>query len=320
MDSVIGSSYSTAIVTWCILLLAWLFERYLPINSSIDPIAFFRFVCQRMATRVLPAEQQTQQHFISGTLAAMLLLVPIIVIVWLVSEFASFPDIFDGIIMYLCLQFSQQTRLMTTVNKALNGQKKQLAKDLIAPSLLRDTAPLSPVGINKANIEMYVLRSAYQQAVVMFWFILLGPIAALSYRLIFEISQSWNVKLVQFSKFGWCSHLLCTAAQWLPARLFALILFIVNLPPNFFGRARQLLTAKAVFGSTGGFVLASLASALNKTLSGPVFYKGDKIRRSKYQMTAEPNFSDAAKTMQLCLRATIALLWLLLVFSWGLNA
>jgi len=37
-------------------------------------------------------------------------------------------------------------------------------------------------------------------------------------------------------------------------------------------------------------------------------------------MLSEPVLTDAAKTINVCLKATVALLWLLLVFLWVLHA
>ncbi|WP_371194899.1 cobalamin biosynthesis protein [Glaciecola sp. SC05] len=302
------------------MILAWLVERFLPISSSVDPIAFFRFVCDRMADKVLPPSQQTQQHYISGALGLITLVLPIVIIVSLIAEFAFYGWLFDAIILYLCLQFSQQIRLMVLIKNALRGSKKQLAKDLLQPSVLRDTAPLSEVGLNKANIEMFTLRLVYQQAVVMFCFVLLGPIAALSYRLCYEASQSWNIKLIRFSRFGWLSHSICAIVQLIPTRLFCTLLLLLSFSKSSFKSLKMIFSTTVLFGPNGRFTLAALAGTLGKNISGPLFYKGHKVRRTKFNHTEEVNLNDSLKVLALGLRATAGFLCLLLVISWGLYA
>lgn len=316
MDSLTIYSMTPGLIAWFSLMAAWLVERYLPISSAIDPIAFFRFICDRMAVKVLPNTLQTQQHYLSGALALVTLAIPAVVIVYLVSQFASYQWLFDAIVLYLCLQFSQHIKLHAQINRALLANKKQLAKDLLKPLVLRDTAMLSALGINKASIEMYTLRLVYQQAVVLFWFILLGPVAALAYRMCFEASQSWNIKLVQLKRFGYLSHVITTAFQWLPVRLFAVLLLAVGLSNRMLKDLKKLFSPNVFFGPSGGVTLAAVASALNKNMSGPVFYNDLKIHRVKFLHGDEPDPADAQKLLALGRSATLVYLCLLLPISW----
>ncbi len=61
---------------------------------------------------------------------------------------------------------------------------------------------MSAIGLTKACIETLSLRFAKQWFSVLFWFMLGGGIAALSYRLLQELQQCWNPKLTQFQHFG----------------------------------------------------------------------------------------------------------------------
>lgn len=320
MDELTPLFVRPGLSAWCALLLAWLIERYYPIKSAVDPIAFFRFVCDRMAAQVLPIEQQSQQHYISGTLAACVLVAPAIVIVYLTRELASYPFLIDAMILFVCLQFSQHTHSLKQINHALRGNKKQLARELLQPNVLRDTAILSELGINKASIEMYALRLAYQQAVVLFWFIIFGPVAALSYRMCYEAKQSWNVKRSKFARFGWFVHLICSVLQWVPLRLFALTLLLLSVPKQI-GKRLKLTCAPVAFCSAGGRVmLSAMASAIGKNISGPVYYDHSKVSRARCNVGSEPTLSDIAKVLSVCTRASIGFLGLLLLLSWWLYA
>jgi adenosylcobinamide-phosphate synthase len=306
--------------TWLALLLAWLVERRFPIAPAVDPIAFFRFICQRMASKVLPAEQQTQQHFISGTLALLLLIGPTIIIVYLVHAFASYPWLFDSIILYVALQYSAINRSVEKIKRALYEQKKQLAKDQLQPIVLRSTQSMSSIGIVKASIESATLRVSYQQISVMFWFICVGPVFALTYRLCYEVSQSWNVKLKQFHRFGWLAAKLCALLQWLPTRLYGVMLAVLSLHMPYKILAKRLLSLQGFSQTNGGYLLSAMALVLNKHMSGPVIYDLCKYRREKYLGAQEPQAFDISGAQRANTKAVIAMMGLMLVISLALNS
>ena len=298
-------------LVWLVMLCAWLIERFVPISSHINPIAFFRFICKRMAHKVLPSTYQTQQHYISGTLAWLSLIFPILAIAYIVSELASYSWLFSGIILYLCLQFSQETKKLKRIHSALLGNKKQLAKDYLSTSVLRDTQKLSTLGICKASIEMYILRLQYQQVVVLFCFAIAGPIAALFYRLSYEASQVWNVKLSKFTRFGAFSHFICRIIQFIPTRIFSLILNLMNaklIPKQMFGLSE-------LSSPNGRFILYSTANAMRKTLDGPVYYKDIKVRRERAKMDFDVQIKDIKIFITLCTGAMLVYFLVILVFS-----
>lgn len=309
-----------AVQIWLALLLAWLIERRLPIAPTVDPIAFFRFICERMASKVLPAEQQTQQQFISGTLALLLLIGPTILIMYLVHAFASYPWLFDIIILYVALQFSAVNRSINKIERAIYEQKKQLAKDQLRPLVLRSTQTMSSIGIVKASIESATLRVSYQQISVMFWFICVGPIFALTYRLCYEASQSWNVKLEQFHRFGWLAAKLCALLQWLPTRLYALTLAALSLSMPFKVLVLRLLSRHGLWQTNGGYLLSAMGLVLNKHMSGPVIYNLRKYQREKYIGAQEPQTADIKAAQWANRKAVIAMIGLMLVISLALNS
>jgi adenosylcobinamide-phosphate synthase len=309
-----------AVQTWLALVIAWLVERRFPVAPAVDPIAFFRFICQRMASKVLPAEQQTQQHFISGTLALMLLIGPTIIIIYLVHAFASYPWLFDIIILYVALQYSATKRSIDKIESALLEQKKQLAKDQLQPLVLRNTHALSSIGIAKASIESATLRISYQQISVMFWFICIGPIFALTYRLCYEVSQSWNIKLKQFHRFGWLAAKLCALLQWPPTRLYAVILALLSLSMPFKIFTKRLLSLQGLSQTNGSYLLSAMGLVLNKHMSGPVMYDLRKYRREKYLGEHEPQISDINAAQSANTKAAITMIVLMLVISLILNS
>ena len=306
---------SPVVVTSSSLLVAWLLQRYIPLASSIDPIAVFRFICDRMGNKVLPKAQQTSQHYISGTLALVVLVLPILIVTYLVASIASYPFMFNILILYVCLQFSSQQKACVNIYTALQKQKPELAKALLTPHVLRDTDTLSVVGIAKASIEMFILRITYQQVVTIFCFVISGPVGSLGYRLCYEAQQSWNRKHEQFDRFGFFAHYLCSLIQFLPVRLFTLLLLLMSINTNSIKHLLNLFNRSLLFGSNGAFLLATASKVIHRNMSGAVKYQRIKRRRPKFMRKGEPTASNIPEMIGISTGAV--LLYMVLIFAFS---
>lgn len=309
---------ASGLSSWGVLVAAWLLQRYLPLSSAIDPIAFFRFVCQRMAKKVLPEKLDKQQNFISGSLALIALVLPTLIIILLISKVAYYPLILDILLLYICFQFSAIERASKQISDALKQHKKQLAKALLSPHVLRDTDSLSEIGISKATIEMFSLRLMYQQVTCIFCFILFGPIATLAYRLCYEAQQSWNPKYPKFRHFAWLASALSAAVQYVPVRIFSLLLLLVSINKHSIGYLTFLCAPRMMFASNGGFILATASCVIHRNMSGAVKYQQKKVMRQKFIRHGEPANSDIKDFIGICSATVLLYLGLLLPLSYAL--
>nr|WP_168711025.1 cobalamin biosynthesis protein [Ningiella ruwaisensis] len=334
----------SGLYAWSLIFSAWLLERLLPISSAIDPIAFFRFVCTRMAIKVLPAEKQSQQHYISGVLAIVVLVIPIGLIVYLISQFASYQWLFNLIVLYLALQLSGQLHLVKKIADAVKRNKKQLARDLLSTQVLRDTSALSMVGISKASIEMISLRISFQHATTLALALLLSPLFALCYRLCYEAAQTWNVKLNRYARFGYFSSRLCFVLQWLPTRFYALLLVLINFPANGLNALKACFTRQSLLSCNANIIYAAVSGVLNTHVSGAIRYEQSlnqeknqnvnhqtksnqdqisetiTVRRHKYFGRDEPAASDIFRIVNAHNRTMLVYLMFLLFISFAVNA
>jgi adenosylcobinamide-phosphate synthase len=217
------------------------------------------------------------------------------------------------------MQYSGVNKSVNAIELALKNQKKQLARDQLQTLVLRRTAPLSSLGIAKASIETATLRISHQQVSVMFWFICVGPIFALAYRLCYEASQTWNIKLPTFHRFGWMAAQICLILQWLPTRLYGILLALLSLsmPPAIL--FKRLFSFNSLMQSNGGFLLSAAGLALNRHLSGAVIYDSQKCRRVKYLGRQEPNVEDIKTAQGANTKAFFAMLVIMLLISLVIN-
>jgi adenosylcobinamide-phosphate synthase len=295
MDSIISFITNQAISPWFILCAVIVFERFWYLPTRTDPLTFVRFLASRMADRVCPtcsltakSQPNKTQFWLSGSVAAFMIVTPTLLILVIFREFVYYPELFDAIILYLCIQFSSHIQRFQHIRRALLEGKKKLARDFLAPMVLRETAMLSDVGISKAAIETLLLRFHYQALVCFFLFIIFGPFTLLTYRLCYELHLVWNSKIDAYRQFGKPLAKLVMLFQWLPIRLNSLLFIVLS---RGFKISSYLKTQKLTTHwneSHGAILLRANHFALDINLSGAVFYKNTKVRRTKYVGRGEP--------------------------------
>jgi adenosylcobinamide-phosphate synthase len=311
---------SPAILPVLITASLLILERYWQIPERLQPLLFIRLLGVRLAEKTNQNGQDTQQQLaISGTVGFLLLTLPWLIIAFIMNMFAYYPVFFDAFIFLLCIQFSGQILRMKRIALALKRGKKQLAKDTLAKMTLRDTQPLSPIGISKAAAESIILRAYYQQITVVFWFVLAGPFLALFYRMALELNHAWNPKLTKFRHFGIAAAYACHWIQWIPVRLAALLSILATRGLTPFINAQFKKTLQTFFSSNGKVIMASQSLTTNLHLSGAVMYEGQKFRREKYKALKEPELADLPIVLNVLNRTLIAFIALLLTLSSLIN-
>jgi len=277
-----------------LLLLVILVKSLLCKVSPHEPFRFFRFYCLRLADKVNNANKSLQQQQIAGLIATVITLVPIVVILSLFETLIEVTLVWNSLLLYLALGSFGIQQLATKVAQAIAVNDKYQAKQLLATQVLRDTEQLSSVGICKACIEMTLLRTIQQQFVVAFVFLAIGPLAALSYRLLLEMHYSWNSKQHGYFHFGKIVHAVVNAMQWLPVRVFLFLQVLITLNQPFVLYWR--LVSGHFFRNNNNIVVNYLAYTLTIKLGGVAMYNLHKIRRISFnEQGQQPEAKDIIK-------------------------
>ena len=294
-----------------VMFLAMAIERLWHWPDTYHPLSFARLLATNMARKVNKSSENSRiQQLISGSLAIIVLLLPLVLILVIFTTMAEFPLFFDGFLLLIALQFSPLLSRHKKIADAIKGDKKALARNMLNPIVLRETDKLSPMGIAKASIESLLLRFGYQYCSVLFWYLVAGGTGALAYRLIYEFSQVWNTKLARFRYFGKPAAGLVLLFSWLPVRISAWCFAIgQNLGGAFKGLRR--LSGKV---SQHQVLLALNGGALSIELGGPAYYEGKKVRLMKVGGQREIRFDDMART-RLGINKAILVLVVLVIFS-----
>ena len=280
-----------------------------------EPLRFFQFYCLQLGNKVNNSTAPSQQQSLAGLLALLVTLLPIVIILWLFADFVAVDYLWQALLLYLALGSLNLGQVNKALAQALVAKQSYLAKQTLKPWLLRATEQLSSVGLSKAAIEMQLLRCVQQIYVVSFVYIVFGPLAALSYRLILEMHYCWNTKLAKFKYFGLSSQLFIQLIQWLPSRLMALLILLSSS-----GQGLSLswrLTRVHFFKLNNDFVIGVHAFSLAVRLGGVAMYQAEKLRKIAFNdLAKQPEPQDiikATRKVNFSLYSSLFLLTLLAI-------
>ncbi len=263
-----------------VLLAVALFHKIIGSLSRPPKFSIFAIYCQQFALRVNKPNRSNSHKKIAGFIATTITWLPIIIILWLFESLIEVPWLWGSLLLYISLDKFQLNKIAQQEFQLLNSGNKHEAKKLIAPVTLRDTDQLSPVGISKSTIEMLILRKLQLQFCVGFYFLLFGPLAAVSYRLILELHHQWNIKRANHRAFGKFPHTVTALLQWLPSRLFLIFMFIISIRQPI--RLLLRIVKQSFFKLNNNVIVHFFALELGIKLGGVAMYDGEKLRRVSF--------------------------------------
>lgn len=307
--------YSAAVT----LLLMIALKALIGVFVTHQPLAFFNFYCQRLSDKVNKTNSNARQQNISGLIAILVTLAPLLTILWLFETFIEVTWLWHALLLYLALGNIGLSRINKKVARELVANNSYLAKQTTSTLLLRETDKLSALGISKACIEMQVLRSSQLLVCVGFYYLIFGPLAALSFRLLLEMHYTWNIKVFRFVHFGLAINHIVKLLQWLPSRLFALILLLGTVGQNTLLCWR--LTRNKFLQTDNSLLIHILALGLEIRLGGVAMYQGSKLRKASFNDQArQPQATDiihASKRINYALYICILLVMMIAIISYA---
>lgn len=153
------------------------------------------------------------------------------------------------------------------------------AREAVGHIVGRDTAELDESGIAKAAIESLAESSSDAVVAPLFWMIIFGLPGIAIYKAINTADSMVGHRDERYLRFGWSSARLDDLANWIPARITALLVagaafFLKGAEPE---RAwtTAMRDAKKHDSPNAGWPEAAFAGALGIALGGPRAYHGD---------------------------------------------
>ena len=246
------------------------------IPAKFHPLTFFRLVGVSISHKVNHPERSDFQQLIAGSLAPILLLLPLFVMLYFLLELVYFRWFFEAVILFISLYSFSAKRDFYRLYRHLAKQNKQLSKHTLASLVLREVETLSPLGCAKAAMESLSLRFYYQSAAVLFWFFSIGPLMALFVRLTLELHYIWHLRLTRFAVFGKPIDIANKLLQWVPARLHSFLIVCLYRPSSIKIWFRHLNRP------IRELLMAITAHNVQCELGGPAFYNNKKTRFERH--------------------------------------
>lgn len=270
--------------------------------ERIHPLTFMRYLVRQMGKKVLPSSDfGPSQHYISGGLAALVLLSPLVICLAILVYMAQYPVFFEAVIMVVLLDFGYQRQQFKKVLSSVGRNKKSLAREMVSTMTARQCDSLTDIGVAKAAIESLWLKFLYIYCGVLFYFIITGPIGALIYRLLLLTSWQWHYRTPGMQYFAQPLRKLVALLVIPPAFIGAGITMLISHPM----RALSACKRSPAKDKTS-LLLALFGGALDIKLGGPAIYASKKYRYPRVGGNADVRYSHMLKVRNTVWYAMVA--------------
>ena len=296
-------------MTFIALVGALLLEQWRPLRTGNRLYVEFARYVNRIA-RNFNAGQ-----FRDGVISWLLAVVPVALVTFIVYAVSRHVNGFLALawsiaVLYLALGFRQFSHFYNEVTMALRAGDPARARDVLN-RWRGETAQELPAGeIARVAIELGLIRSHRHVFGVMAWFIVLGPVGAIGYRLAALLNDRWgSVEGEEAGAFGVFARRAFAAIDWLPVRLTACGFAMTG---DFMGAVECWREQAATWRARGqGILLAAAAGALGVKLGGVLHEDSGIVYRPQLGEGDEADVDYMEAAVGLIWRALV--LWLFLI-------
>ena len=215
---------------------------------------------------------------LKGAVMAIVLIVGVFVLAWIIRQELSIVNcklsiIYDALIIYYCLAGTTLIREVRDVFLALNRSLEE-GRAQVARIVGRDTSELSAQEVRTAALETLAENLSDGVIAPLFWLAILGTPGMLAYKMVNTLDSMIGYHTERYLQFGcWAAHI-DDVANYIPARLTALLMIIFTSSPfRHFTFIRKYGRNHA--SPNSGYPEAALAGILNCRFGGPHKYFGE---------------------------------------------
>ncbi len=286
--------------------------RWLP--HPVRLIGLLQSLLEKGSRRLLPNAR------IAGVVTVVITLVVTGTLVWAMLYGARLlhPLAYDGvaiILLYTSFAARDLAWHASAVHEALQEEDLVLARQRVGMIVGRDTADLDEAGVTRAGVESVAESLVDGVTAPIFYALIAGPLGAMLYKAVNTGDSMFGYKNERYLQFGWAAARLDDVANFLPARLTALLVPLAALLLGLEARGSLHILrrdCRAHTSPNAGFPEAAVAGALGVQLGGSSCYFGKKVRK--------PTMGDA--NQQICGRhlgsaVNLMLLTSALFFAFG---
>lgn len=182
---------------------------------------------------------------------------------------------FDAVVIFYCLAgttlIHEVRQVFLALDRSLDEGRKQVAR-----IVGRDTSELSAQEVRTAALETLAENLSDGVIAPLFWFAVLGTPGMLAYKMVNTLDSMIGYRTERYKDFGcWAAHI-DDIANYLPARITALLMILPSLPSSRFSLFSFVRRYGSMHASpNSGYPEAALAGILNCRFGGPHYYFGE---------------------------------------------
>jgi adenosylcobinamide-phosphate synthase len=202
-------------------------------------------------------------------------------------------DIASIVLLYTTFAARDLSQHSLNVYRELKAGNIGEARKKVALLVGRDTDILNEAGVVRATVESVAENTVDGVTAPLFFAFLAGPLGAILYKAVNTLDSTFGYKSERYREFGWASARLDDVANYIPARLTALMIpvaaFVLRLRP--LNSLRILMRdGKKHPSPNSGLTEAAMAGALSVQLGGLNYYFGEASLR--------PTMGDPVKELR----------------------
>ncbi len=223
--------------------------------------------------------------------------------------------LFDTIFIFYCLAGTTLIRevreVFLAVDRSLDEGRRQVAR-----IVGRDTSELSAQEVRTAALETLAENLSDGVIAPLFWYALLGVPGMLAYKMVNTLDSMIGYRTERYRDFGcWAAHI-DDIANWIPARLTALLMILAysrKKPLSLF--VFVLRNGRNHASPNSGYPEAALAGILDCRFGGPHYYFGQLFDKPFIGTTDRPlTTADMKTAVRINRTAELAMVLLIILF------
>ena len=210
-----------------------------------------------------------------GAVLAVSLIVLVFGLWWLVRRLIAHAWVLmaiDAVVVFYCLAGTTLIRevrqVFIALDRSLDDGRRQVAR-----IVGRDTSQLTAQEVRTAALETLAENLSDGVIAPLFWFALLGTPGMLAYKMINTLDSMIGYRTERYRQFGCWAARIDDVANYLPARLTALLMVLACGRPSLLSFVWRYGRKHA--SPNSGYPEAALAGALDCRFGGPHYYFGE---------------------------------------------
>lgn len=296
-------------MTFVALLAALALEQWQPLRTGNRPyVAYARYV-NKLASGFNAGQYR------DGVISWMLAVVPVALVTLIVYWALRFSHgllalLWSIAVLYLVLGFRQFSHFYNDVLLALRSGDLERARAVLSAWRGDSATELTAGEVARVAIELGLVRSHRHVFGVMVWFVVLGPVGAIAYRLAALLNDRWGAgDNTNTGLFGQFAVRAFNIIDWVPVRLTAIGFAVAG---DFMGAVECWREqARSWRSPSQGIILAAAAGALGVRLGGVLHQDGGIEYRPQLGDGDEADVDYMQSATGLIWRALV--LWLFLI-------